>query len=65
MTTVVLDTRYQEAKKLIEKLRKARYAKVIDSNFEEKDEDKSILKACLESEKTENIPESDIMNALK
>jgi hypothetical protein len=65
MTTVVLDTRYQEAKKLIEKLKKAQYAKVIDSKSEEKNEDKSILKACLEAEKTENVPESEIMDALK
>ena len=31
MTTVVLDTRYSEAKELLEKLKKARYAKIIDT----------------------------------
>ena len=33
MTTVVLDTRYAEAKLLLEKLRKARYAKIIETDI--------------------------------
>jgi hypothetical protein len=65
MTTVVFDTRYSEAKELIKKLRNARYAKIIDVDISETDENESILRACLEAEKSENVPESDIMDALK
>lgn len=65
MTTIVLDTRYSEAKELLEKLRKARYAKIIDTDFSENEENESIIKACLAAEKSDVVSESDILNALK
>ncbi|MCF8358777.1 MAG: hypothetical protein K9H26_08475 [Prolixibacteraceae bacterium] len=32
MATVILDTRYSEAKRLLEQLKKVQYAKIIDTN---------------------------------
>lgn len=63
MATVILDTRYAEAKKLLQQLKKERYAKVIDN--ENEIENKAILKACIEAEKSGNVSESEIMKALK